>query len=94
MKQEINPKYFQKVCSELIASNCKSVVQYIDAKTVVKATWQRKPNGRTTSETMLVSFGAPNYLETIFIKQCIKAGEPFPVKKIQLRPYPKKRITK
>lgn len=29
--------------------------------------------------------GAPNYLERDFIKSCKKAGEPFPIKKIQLK---------
>ena len=94
MKQEINPTYFAKVVSALIASDCKTAIQYIDAKTVVKATWHNKPSGRNRSESLVLSFGAPGFREAAFIKSCIKAGEPFPVKKIQLRAYPKKRITK
>jgi len=40
---------------------------------------------------MVVTYGAPNYIEAKFVKVCKKAGEPFPVKKIQFRPFPKKR---
>ena len=94
MKQEINPTYFAKVVSTLVNSDCKTAVQYIDTKTVVKATWKHKPDGRNRSETIILTFGAPGFREAAFIKSCVKAGEPFPVKKIQLRAYPKKRVTK
>ena len=94
MKQEINPTYFAKVIQALITSGCNTAIQYIDAKTVVKATWKHKPDGRNRSETIMLSFGAPAYREALFIKSCVKAGEPFPVKKIQFRAYPKKRSTK
>ena len=94
MKKEIDPKYFQKVCAALLAGDCKSAIQYIDTKTVIKATWMYKPNGRNSRETIIISFGVPGYREAAFVKACVKAGEPFPVKKVQLRPYPKKRITK
>jgi hypothetical protein len=35
--------------------------------------------------------GAPNYLALAFIKQCVKAGEPFPLKKFQIKHYPVKK---
>ena len=34
---------------------------------------------------MLLTFGKPNFVERRFIQKCIKAGEPFPAKKIQLQ---------
>jgi hypothetical protein len=64
MKQnetEINPNYFQSVISELMASGCKSVTQVITETLVVKATWKHKRDGRMTSETLVVTFGKPNY---------------------------------
>lgn len=91
MKKVVDPKWFSHVCATLIASDAKSAIKYIDEKTVVKATWHNKPSGRNRSETMVVSFGDPGYREAKFIATCKKAGEPFPVKKIQLRPYPIKR---
>lgn len=89
MKKQVDPKLFTAVCAALIGSDAKSAIKYIDDKTVVKATWHNKPKSNSRSETMVVSFGAPNYLEREFIRKCKIAGEPFPVKKIQLRPYPK-----
>jgi len=40
---------------------------------------------------MVLTIGRPNYAEREFIKLCKKAGEPFPVKKMQLKFYPKKK---
>lgn len=91
MKKTVDKKWFSQVCDALINSDAKTAVKYVDEKTVVKATWHNKPNGRNRSETMVVSFGAPGYREAKFIQGCKKAGEPFPVKKIQLRAYPIKR---
>jgi len=91
MKAEIAPKYFSEVCAALLATRNKTAIKYIDAKTVVKATWKHKPDGRNRSESMVVTFGAPGYREAAFVKACKKAGEPFPVKKVQFRPYPNKR---
>ncbi len=41
-----------------------------------------------------LTIGKPNYLERDFIKLCKKAGEPFPVKKVQLKMYspPRKKL--
>lgn len=38
-----------------------------------------------------LAVGRPNYLERKFIRACKKAGEKFPVKKVQLRAPAKKR---
>jgi hypothetical protein len=32
----------------------------------------------------IIPFGRPNYRERVFIRDCIHAGEKFPVKKVQL----------
>ena len=94
MKKQIEPLHFATVCSALIGSGCRSAVKYLDEKTVVRATWRRKPSGSHTREEAVVTFGAPNYLERLFIKKAKKAGEPFPIKKIQLRAYPVKKGAK
>lgn len=92
MKKVIDPKVFAEVVGALVGSDAKTATKYIDAKTVVHATWHFKPSGRNSRETVILTFGSPNYLDRIFIKKCKKAGEPFPVKKVQLRAYPKKRV--
>lgn len=39
---------------------------------------------------VLITIGRPNFAERKFIKDCKKAGEPFPVKKVQFKFYQKK----
>ncbi len=63
------------------------VTLYLSPTFVVRATRQHKPDGRSKSWTVLFTFGKPNYREKEFIASCLKAGEPFPVKKLQLRWY-------
>lgn len=94
MKNEINPRYFSVVCDALVNSDAKTATKYIDPKTVVRATWRHKPNNRNTREEMVVTFGRPNYLEVKFIAKCVKAGEPFPVKKVQFKSWPVKATSK
>lgn len=68
----------------------KGATAYLADNWTVKATRQFKPDRRNSRETILVTVGRPNYAERKFIKLCRKAGEPFPVRKIQLRAYLKK----
>jgi hypothetical protein len=42
-------------------------------------------------EHAVVTFGAPGYKQQRFIDACLTAGEPFPVKKVQLTAWPIKR---
>lgn len=35
--------------------------------------------------------GAPNFAERRFIRLCFKAGEPLPVRKVQIKWWPKKK---
>lgn len=84
---------FSCVISALLRSGAKRATKYIDAKTIVKATHQssRPPRKNDWSQTLVVTFGRPNYAERQFIKDCKKAGVPFPVRKVQLKLWPKKR---
>ncbi len=63
---------------------------YLSEKSTVKITRQRRDK-RSSHHTYLLTIGAPNYREREFIKACKKAGERFPVKKIQLQHYQAKR---
>lgn len=65
--------------------------KYVSDKLTVKATRQTykgRIDKRARAVTMLVTVGIPNYVEREFIKKCKQAGEPFPVKKIQVK-WPK-----
>jgi hypothetical protein len=94
MKKTIEPKHFSAVCGALLASDAKSAIKIIDEKTVVKATFHNKPTKRNRREEMIVTCGEPDYRVREFIKKAKKAGEPFPVKKIQFRAWPVKKAVK
>jgi hypothetical protein len=75
----------------LLESGAKKASVYESENLVVTATWQQKPRRGETSSTFLVTIGKPNYAGRQFIKACKKAGDPLPVKKVQLKFYPKKK---
>ncbi len=66
----------------------KRAVIYLASDCIVRATRRSPQRGRTE---IVLTIGRPNYAERKFIKTCQKAGEPFPVRKMQLKWYPKKR---
>ena len=82
-----------KVVCELLATDAVLATKYLGEYETVKAKrvcYHGRINHRSKRITVVVSLGEPNYLERQFIKKCQKAGEPFPVKKIQLK-FPVKR---
>ena len=74
----------------LEATKSKKATKYISPKLVIKATLHGKWSWRSSGRTVNVTFGRPNYSERLFIKKCLKVGEKFPVKKVQLKPEVKK----
>ena len=62
------------------------VTKYFSPTEVVKAT-ARRYNGKFVGKTreILYTIGRPNYAERKFIKDCLKAKEPFPIKGLQLK---------
>ena len=67
--------------------------KYLAPNHIVRATKKRYGYARGPKENfeIILTIGKPNYAEREFVKVCKKAGEPFPVKKVQLRfPAPKK----
>ncbi len=68
----------------------RKVVIYISPKLTIKLTRQRHDK-RSKRHTFLLTIGNPNYAERAFIKKLIAAKEPFPVKKVQVKFYPKRK---
>jgi len=68
-----------------VLGGAKKATKYLSPTLVIKATYQGKPGKSAETHTALVTIGSPNYEERKFIKLCKKAGESFPVKKIQLK---------
>lgn len=71
----------------LIDFNVRKATKFVSPDFVVKATRQMKPDRRGRSWTVILTFGKPNFRERLFVKSCQKAGEAFPVKKVQLKFY-------
>lgn len=66
--------------------------KYISPTFVVRAT-QRRLRGKLRKDVdLVVTAGRPNFIDRQFIKRANKAGEPFPVKKIQLKFPPRRRV--
>lgn len=69
----------------MINVEAKRATAYISPTYTIKATRQHRFDKRLRQETFLITLGQPNYAERKFIKLCKKVGEPFPVKRIQVK---------
>lgn len=79
-------KEYSKVAQALLDTKAYQAILYVSPTRTIKATRRRFKGkfGRRAVE-LIFTDGPPNYLERKRIKELKKVGEPFPVKKIQLR---------
>lgn len=93
MNKEISiPMLVAQVTRVLIDNpNLRKVTYYADPKYVVSICRRFKFRKRSRSNDFVVKIGQPNFLERKFIAMCKKAKEPFPIKRVQLKEWPKKR---
>ena len=83
--------FFGQVIEALLSNEAHQAVKYLSPYYVVQATRVSYRHGFSKrSIDIRITAGRPNYLARRFIKACRKAGEPFPVKRVQLR-FPVKR---
>lgn len=74
------------VIETLLRSGAIRTTKYLSEKQVVRATLRQSKGARKTDNIeIMLTLGRPNYDERAFVKACKKAGEPFPVKKIQFK---------
>ena len=73
----------------LTLRDVKRATKYVTPKLIVRAT--KRNRRKYENFEVILTVDRPNYLETKFIKALVKAGEPFPVKKVQLKYWPKKK---
>jgi len=82
-------KVFAELAECILVGGAYKATKYLNEKLTIKATKKRYKKGVVHGALDIVfTVGKPNYVERDFIKKCKKAGEPFPVKKIQVK-YPK-----
>lgn len=84
--------YIDQVITALIVQKVRRATKYVSPKLVIRAHRivggralgnDPKVDGRSNEIDIRVKIGPPNFHERQFIGDCVKAGEPFPVKKIQ-----------
>lgn len=78
-------RYIAEVSIHSLLGGAKKSTKYVSPDFVIKASRTFKASKHNTRSTVILTMGAPNYRERAFIKLCQKAGEPFPVKKVQLK---------
>jgi hypothetical protein len=78
-------KVFSKLAECILEGAAYKATKYLSEKLTVKAT-RKRYKGRIYKDhavDIVFTVGKPNYEEREFIKRAKKAGEPFPIKKIQ-----------
>ena len=63
---------------------------FVSPKLTVKVT-RRRHRGTRNLRDFVLTVGSPNYLERQFLKACKAAGEPLPVRRVQLKFLPKRK---
>ncbi len=73
--------------------NVRQAVKYYSPTEVLCVTRKlfRGKIDRRDNIDLVVKIGKPNFEQRAFIKKCKKAGEPFPIKKIQIKYVPIKK---
>lgn len=87
MKDE-RSKYFAEVADCILSGEgVYKATKYISDSLTLKAT-RKRFQGKFYKKNifdLVFTLGKPNYEERKFIKLLLKSGEPFPVKKVQLK---------
>jgi hypothetical protein len=79
------------VIKALLHSDAKKASVYLSEKLVVSACRRFKADRRSTREDYVLKIGTPNYRERAFLRTCRAAGQPLPVRRVQLQAWPRKR---
>ena len=89
MNKELN--YLAAMIAAFIDRNVRTATKYVSPGYTMRLSLVRPPDRRAKSRTFSLTLGTPNYAGREFVKACKRAGEPFPVEKVQLKFWPKKR---
>lgn len=69
----------------LCSSGAYQATKYVSSREVARVTRRHRLSRRAKRVEFVVTLGQPNYQERAFIRRCRKAGEPLPVRKVQLK---------
>lgn len=96
MEKEIL-KYIQPVINVLFTTGAHTATKFVKPNLVVKATrvlYSGKLVPKNQMQRIAITIGRPNVKQKQFAQMCVKAGEPFPVKNVQIEVIPVKRKKK
>lgn len=85
-------KAVTKAVDALMNSDAKTAIAYVSRRDTVKVTRRFKIDRRNRTTDLVLTIGEPGYREREFIKDAVKAGEMFPIRKVQLRNFPQPRV--
>lgn len=77
-----------KVVDTLLRTGARRATKYLSPSFVVSAcrpAFGGRRARKPSRHHIMLKMGLPNYAERRFIRACKRAGEPFPVRKLQLR---------
>lgn len=80
----ISRECFGNLAEAILEVGAIQAIKYFSPKERVKATMRRN-KGKCKDIEILFTIGKPNYKERKFVKDCIKAKEKFPIRKIILK---------
>ena len=84
---KISPSMFSNLSEILLRTQAVKATKFYSDNFIVRAkrkTFRGRINKRSNIE-IIFTLGRPNFEERKFIRQCVKAKEPFPIKKVQLK---------
>jgi len=87
-------QYVEQLVRVVIDYDACRATKYISPNLTMKVTSKRTKSMRRMSREnadLILTIGKPNYAERLFIKGCVRAGEKFPLRNIQIKYPPKKR---
>jgi hypothetical protein len=89
------PRYaIHNVVEACLETEARKAEIYLSTELVIRATRRHAPNNSRCNRAhheIVLTIGPPNYAERQFIRWLKRAGEPLPVRKMQLHWYPKKK---
>lgn len=76
----------RNVIEILLRTGAVRATKFVSEKQIVRATRKAYKSGTSRDNVEItLTLGRPNYEERAFVKACKKAGEAFPIRKVQLK---------
>lgn len=82
---------FSSTIEALLRSDARRATKFLSEKLTVKAVRRHRASKRHRRVEIVVTFGEPNFEERRLIKLARVVKQPFPIRAVQLKFYPKEK---